>query len=108
MNVYQKKWQTPINIIIKQAHINIDTRLKLRVKPSKLKNYELLVEKLNTIHNRDLLGHKHIELQKMNNGCDCPLDGFRSHFINSGGRSVDVNFAFWFLDDFLRYNRKHI
>jgi hypothetical protein len=81
-----------INIIIKQAELDIDTRMKLRVKPSKIKtdsSNKLFIDKMTEIHDRRaklwneyrrFIGYR-------------PLERITSYFIDND-RSINILFVF--------------
>ena len=100
MESYPELPQHLINIIIKQADLDIDTRLKLRVKPSKIKFYDVnLTTKLKNLYNRRAMyWRNHIKIDG-----NSILDEFDSPSFDIGIRqSVHLHFVFWYFNDSLR------
>jgi len=96
-----------IRKIIKEAELDIDTRLNLRVKPSKIKNCHNIsfYEKLNEINiRREKAWINHKKNHKIYNEiCGSALEYFKSPSIDIGTRkSMHLSFTFWYIDNELR------
>lgn len=87
-----------IRLIIRSAHLDIDTRLELRVKPGRLTNdpsYETIRDQLKSIHTRRVrFWERNKEAEKA--GMYCALESIRSSDVITGPlRSVHIAVEVW-------------
>ena len=89
-----------VKLIIKKAELDIDTRVKLRVKPGKIKNNIEMVTNLQDIHNRRAKSWLlHERCRKQMDGSGAALDYFKSPPIDV---HTYISFGIWYLDDEVR------